>query len=280
MTQHARAELFHRLHAPDADGILVLPNAWDAMSARMVEEAGARAIATTSAGVSWALGRRDGHGLAREDMLDVVRRIVATVRVPVTADVEGGYGAGTANDVAETVRGVIGAGAVGINLEDTSGSDATSLIGTFEQAKRISAARKAAEAEGVRLYINARTDAYLYAIGAPEGRFDESERRARIFMDAGASGVFVPGVIDAPTIGHLASAIAAPLNILAAPGAPSIAELKDLGVARVSVGGALARSVMAHVRDAARELFQQGTYDALRGGIPFSEANGFFPAIE
>ena len=276
MTVQADAETFRRLHQRDLGSILVLPNAWDAMSARMVELAGARAIATTSSGASWSLGRRDGEGLTRDEMIGVVRRIVATVRVPVTADVEGGYGNGSADAVAETVRAVIGAGAVGINLEDTSAGNALSLIETSAQAERISAARKAADAEGVMLYINARTDAYLNAIGALDGRFDESVRRAHIYMEAGASGIFVPGVVDAATIERLAGAIAAPLNILAAPGAPNTSELFQLGVARVSVGGALTRSVMAHIRTAAEELFRDGTYDSLRGGIPFAEADGLF----
>ena len=180
MTLHDRAERFHSLHEPAADGILVLPNVWDAMSARIVEESGAKAIATTSAGVSWSLGRRDGEGLTREEMIGVVRRIVATVRVPVSADVEGGYGMGSPADVSETVRAVLGAGAVGINLEDTSSRDSKKLIRSSAQAERIEAARRAAEAEGVPLYINARTDAFLYGIGAAETRFDDTVRRARI----------------------------------------------------------------------------------------------------
>ena len=276
MTVHDRAERFRRLHQPDAEGILVLPNAWDAMSARVVEEAGASAIATTSAGVSWSLGRRDGEGLTREEMIGVVRRIAATVRIPVTADVEGGYGTGSPGDVAETVRAVIGAGAVGINLEDTSSRDSQSLIRSSAQAERIAAARQAAEAEGVPLYINARTDAFLFGIGAPATRFDDTVRRARIYVAAGADGIFVPGVTDAATIESLVHAFEAPLNILAAPGAPSVSELRALGVARVSVGGALTRSAMAHIRSVAEELFRHGTYDSLRGGIAFGEADALF----
>ncbi|MES2179144.1 MAG: isocitrate lyase/phosphoenolpyruvate mutase family protein [Gemmatimonadota bacterium] len=276
MIQTDKAEHFQRLHSRGAPNVLVLPNAWDAASARIVELAGARAIATTSSGVSWSLGRPDGHGVMRGEMIDVVRRIVSAVSVPVTADIEGGYGSGSPDDVAETVRATIGAGAVGINLEDTDPADATALIEIAAQARRIDAARTAAAAEGVALFINLRTDAYLFHIGEADDRFDETVRRARAYLDAGANGIFIPGVVHAPTISRLVNSIDAPINILAGPGAPSIQELGALGVARVSVGGALARSAMAQVRRAATELFAAGTYDSLSGAIPNSEANELF----
>ena len=280
MIVNDRAERFRRLHQPDAGSILVLPNVWDAMSARIVEEAGARALATTSAGVSWSLGRRDGERLTREEMIGVVRRIVSAVQVPVTADVEGGYGSGSPGDVAETVRAVIAAGAAGINLEDTSSRDSQSLIRSSAQAERLEAARQAAEAEGVPLFINARTDAYLFGIGDPATRFDDTVRRARIYKEAGADGIFVPGVTDVATIERLVQAIEAPLNILASPGAPSTSELRQLGVARVSVGGALTRSAMAHIRTVAEELLRDGTYESLRGGIAFGDADGLFAPVK
>ncbi len=276
MTQHDRAVSFHRLHQPGAGVILVLPNAWDAMSARLIEEAGARAIATTSSGVSWALGRPDGHGLTRDEMIGAVGRVADSVSVPVTADVEGGYGSGTPGDVGETVRRVIGAGAVGINLEDGTGRDTRVLLETARQAERIAAARDAAEAEGVNLFINARVDIYLRQVGAEDARLDETVRRALAYTAAGADGVFVPGVIDAPTIRRLAASVGAPLNVMAGPGAPNTAELRELGVARVSVGPAITLSVMAHVRRAAVEVLREGTYETLRDGMPFPEANGLF----
>lgn len=280
MIVNDRAERFRRLHQPDAASILVLPNVWDVMSARIVEEAGARALATTSAGVSWSLGRRDGERLTREEMIGVVRRIVSAVQVPVTADVEGGYGNGSPGDVAETVRAVIAAGAAGINLEDTSSRDSQSLIRSSAQAERLEAARQAAEAEGVPLFINARTDAYLFGIGDPATRFDDTVRRARIYKKAGADGIFVPGVTDAATIERLVQAIEAPLNILASPGAPSTSELRQLGVARVSIGGALTRSAMAYIRTVAEELLRDGTYESLRGGIAFGDADGLFAPVK
>ena len=164
-----RADAFRRLHQREAGSILVLPNAWDAMSARVIEEAGARAIATTSAGVAWALGRADGEGLTRDQMINAIERIARVVRVPVTADVERGYGDGTPADVAETVRRVIGAGAVGINLEDAPGRDGATLMEVDEQGERIAAAREAASGEGVELFINARVDAVPGAGGAAGG---------------------------------------------------------------------------------------------------------------
>lgn len=272
--QH-RASEFRRLHAREGGRPLVLPNAWDAMSARLVEEAGARAIATTSAGISWALGVPDGQGASRDAMLAAVRVIAEAVRVPVTADVESGYGAGTPEDVAETVRGVLAAGAVGINLEDAPGRDGAPLLDAEEQAERIMAAREAARAEGVELFINARTDPYVRKGVDEATRFDESVRRATRYLAAGADGIFVP--LAAPgDIARLAAAIDAPLNVIAGPGSPSIAELGAMGVARVSLGPHLARAVMAHVRRAAAEVLTAGTYESLREQVTSPEANALF----
>ena len=278
MSQHALADRFRRLHAPGADPILVLPNAWDAMSARLVEAAGATAIATTSAGISWALGHPDGQGLTRDAMLAAVRVIVEAVRVPVTADVESGYGAGTPEDVAETTRGVIEAGAVGLNLEDAPGEHGAPVLTMEAQVALVAAARAAASSAGVDLFINARTDVVLRKVGDESGRFAETIRRAQAYVAAGASGIFVPGVADAETIQRLAAAVGAPLNVIGGPGLPSVPELRALGVARVSVGPGLARAVMAQIRRAATELLGAGTYGALREQIPSPEANALFAA--
>lgn len=275
-TRSDLATAFRRLHHPGDGSILVLPNAWDASSARVIEQAGARAIATTSAGVSWALGRPDGEGLTRAQMVEAVRRMAGSVRVPVTADVESGYGSGSPEDVAETVRAVVDAGAVGINLEDAPGREGAPLLRPEEHAVRIAAARAAG---GPALFINARVDVYLRQVGAESGRLDETVRRARLYTEAGADGVFVPGVVEAGTISRLVKAIGAPLNIMASFGAPSVGELADLGVARVSVGPAIARAAMATIRAAARELLDAGTYDAIAGGVPFAEADSLFAAV-
>lgn len=274
-TQRERAAHFRGLHSRPP--LVLPPNAWDAASARVIERAGATAIATTSAGVAWTYGRRDGEQLTRDDMLEVVARITRTVNVPVTADVEGGYGTGSIRDVDQTVRRVVEVGAVGINLEDSPGKDGAGLLAADAHAERIRAAREGARAAGGDIVINARTDVYLYEIGAPETRFDETVARARHYLAAGADCIFVPGVRDAATISALVRAIAAPINILAGPGAPTIAELRELGVARVSLGPRLVEAALAATQVAAREVLQSGTYASLAGNLSFSEIQGLFP---
>ena len=273
MTQRDRAALLRRLHDLRP---LVLPNAWDAASARVVERAGARAVATTSAGVSWSCGRRDGGRLSRDEAAAAVRRIVSAVGVPVTADVEGGYGAGTAGDVADTVRAVVAAGAAGVNLEDAPGRGGGALLAPEEHAERVRAARQAAFNAGGDLVINARTDVYLAAGAAPETRFEEAVRRANRYLAAGADCVFVPGVQDTETIGALVRAVDGPVNVMVGPGAPGVADLGRLGVARVSVGPAIALAALAAADRAARELVEAGTYRALETGLSFGEADGLF----
>ncbi|MBA3316647.1 MAG: isocitrate lyase/phosphoenolpyruvate mutase family protein [Gemmatimonadales bacterium] len=279
MTRQDQALDFRRRHLPGAATILVLPNAWDAMSARVIEEAGAPAIATTSSGVSWSLGRPDGEGLTRDEMIAAVRRIAGAVAVPVSADIEGGYGSGTPEDVAETVAAVIAAGAVGVNLEDAARGGEEGLLETSRQVDRIAAARAAATARG-ELFVNARVDTYLRSVGPANKRLEETVGRARAYVAAGADGIFVPGVVDAPTVRLLAGAIEAPLNVMAGPGAPSIAELRELGVARVSVGPSIALAALGAIRRAATEILSHGTYDEMRGAVDFSEADGLFPRGE
>jgi 2-methylisocitrate lyase-like PEP mutase family enzyme len=202
--------------------------------------------------------------------------MVQTVAVPVTADIEGGYGSGSTHDVAETVDALIAIGAVGINLEDSPGRDGELLLTPELHAERIRAAREAALAAGGDLVINARTDVYLFQVGAPETRFDAAVERANLYRAAGADCLFVPGVIDADTIAALVRAIDGPLNIMAMPGAPSASQLGQLGVARVSVGPAITQAALSTTRRAARELLEQGTYGTLEDSLPFGEVNGMF----
>ncbi|TCC20103.1 isocitrate lyase/PEP mutase family protein [Kribbella speibonae] len=225
---------------------LVLPNAWDAGSARAIEAAGATAIATTSAGVAWAAGVDDAGGLNRKSAIAALRAICAAVSVPVTADIEAGYG-----DVAATVAGVIEAGAVGINLED---STARVLDDPLVHAERIKAARAAA---GIDLVINARTDTHLF------GDRTGTVKRAKIYADAGADLLFVPGVVDAPTIAELVRESPLPLNVMVGPGAPTVAELADLGVVRISIGPAITSAAYDLATAAAKELLTSGTYTTL-----------------
>jgi 2-methylisocitrate lyase-like PEP mutase family enzyme len=272
-SQAERAAHFRQLHTRRP---LILPNAWDAASARVIEQAGAQAIATTSAAVSWTLGRGDGQKVTREEMIQVIRFITRTVEVPVTADIEGGYGTGSAQDIAETVRQVVAAGAAGINLEDTPGLNGETLLAPEVHAERIRAARESASAAGGDLVVNARIDVYLFQVGAPETRFDETVRRAKIYRAAGADCLFVPGVRDAETIGALVRAIDGPVNVMAGPGSPDVAELGRLGVARVSLGPAVALAALAATRQAAREVLEHGTYRSLEQSLPFGEVNGLF----
>lgn len=276
MTRQDLAKAFRAMHLADAPTLLVLPNAWDAMSARIIEEAGAPAIATTSSGVSWSLGRPDNEGLTRTEMVDAVRRIAATVSVPVTADIESGYGRGSPADVAETVRSIIGAGAVGINLEDTPGDDRDTLLEPVLQGERIAASRAAALREGVEVFINARIDVFLRRIGPPGKWFDEAVRRAHHYEDEGADGVFFPGVSDAQTIERLTATIGAPVNIMVGPDSLTTAELHKLGVRRVSLGPVIPQAIMAHISLAAREVLFAGTYATLTDGMPFEAANALF----
>ncbi|MGW4499605.1 isocitrate lyase/PEP mutase family protein [Micromonospora sp. NPDC004336] len=269
-THQQHAELLHSLHRPGSP--LVLPNAWDAASARIVADCGAAAVATTSAGVSWSLGARDGDELDRERALAVVARVAAAVAVPVTADIESGYAADPAG-VGRTVTDVLAAGAVGVNIEDAAPAGTAPLRPVDEQCARIRAAREAADAAGVRLFVNARTDVFLRAVGDPADRLAETLRRASAYRAAGADGVFVPGVVDAKTIGALVDGIDGPVNVLAGPGAPPVATLAGLGVARVSLGSALAEAAYGLVRRAATEALRSGSYDSLDGGMGYGELN-------
>ncbi|TKT03958.1 isocitrate lyase/PEP mutase family protein [Streptomyces lasalocidi] len=264
-----RALAFRALHVPGRP--LVLPNAWDAASARLVEDAGAAAVATTSAGLAWALGAADGDRLGREAALRAVADVVAAVRVPVSADVESGYATDPAG-VADTVRAVLAAGAVGINIEDALHEGDAPLRPVAEQAERIAAARAAADAQGVPLFVNARIDTFLRGAGG----VDLTLERAAAFVAAGADGVFVPGAVDPGTVRLLVEGVRAPLNVMAGPGAPPVAELAGLGVARVSVGSGIAQAAHALVRRAARELLDAGTYGSLAGGLDYGELNTLF----
>jgi AhpD family alkylhydroperoxidase len=258
--------------------ILVLPNAWDVASAVTFEAAGARALATTSAGVAAALGYADGERLPRDLMIEAVRRIAEAVKVPLTADMEAGYGR-RPEQVAETARRLLAAGAIGMNLEDGTGDPQRPLRDGADQVERIHAIREAAAAAGVPLVLNARVDVYIAQVGDPHGRLAETVRRAHAYREAGADSLFVPAVDDPALIGTLVREIGAPLNILAGPGTPSIAELETLGVARVSVGAYLMRASLTFARDAARELLQEGTYSRLGspGMMTYRELNELMP---
>lgn len=271
--QQNKAEKFRDLHSgPET---LILPNVWDVASARVVEQCGFKAIATTSAGVAFSLGYPDGQKISCEEMLAQVARIARKVEAPVTADVEAGYG-DRPEDAARTARGVIEAGAVGMNLEDATGDPQHPLFELSLQLEKIRAIREAATNLRVSIVLNARTDVYLLQLGDADKRYDQAVRRLQSFREAGADCVFLPGLRDAPTIGRLIADLRCPLNILAGPGSPSLPELHKLGVARVSLGSGPMRAAMGTLRRIADELAGDGTYKAMEAAPSHAEMNQLF----
>lgn len=247
------AETFRRLHAgPD---LLILPNAWDAGSARVIETLGAKAVATSSAAVCWSHGYADGHHLPIALLAQTVAEITRVVSVPVTCDSEGGYADDPAT-VGENIARIIDAGAVGINIED--GRETPEL-----HAAKIGAVRKAADKAGVTLFINARTDVYLKRLAEPEGAVDEVLRRAAIYRDAGADGLFAPGVVIASEISAIAAGCGLPLNVMARPGLPKGPELQALGARRISSATGLGRAALAALNAATVHFLATGDSDAL-----------------
>jgi len=268
--EQAKAASFRVLHS--GREILLLPNVWDVASARLIEESGFKAAATSSAGIAFSLGYPDGQRISREEMLAVIARIAKAVRIPVTADVEAGYGK-TPEEAGRTARAVVEAGAVGMNLEDAIGDSPSVLVELPLQLEKIRAVREMASRLRIPLVLNARTDMYLLQIGDPAERYDETVRRLSAFREAGADCVFAPGLRDAPTIGRLVADLKCPVNILAGPGSPSVPELSKLGVARVSLGSATMRATVGCLRRIAEELKATGTYSKLEDAPSHAEMN-------
>jgi 2-methylisocitrate lyase-like PEP mutase family enzyme len=267
----SKADAFRNMH--QAPPMLILPNAWDVVTARLFVKAGARAIATTSAGIAATLGYADGQNVPRELMLEAIARIANAVDVPVTADIESGY-ADSPKELGESIRPVINAGAIGVNLEDATGDASQPLFTMEQQIERIRAAHKAAENANVPVVINARTDVYLAKVGEPAGRFAETVRRLTAYREAGADCLFVPGVTDMATLTQLVQSVVGPINVLAGSGMPPVADLQRIGIARLSVGSGIMRATLALARDAADELLQKGTYNTfLDRNISYSEVN-------
>lgn len=263
------------LHVPGNP--LVLPNAWDASSAWVIAQAGALAIATSSAACAWSIGRADGNRMERSEAIDAIRRIASAVDVPVTADIETGYGAsepGDADDDAlrETTAAVLDAGVVGVNLEDSGGDP---LYPIAAAAHRISVVRRAADRAGVALHINARCDVFFAPVGDVADRLALTLERAAAYIEAGASSIFVPGVRDLATIERLTSGTSVPVNVLAGTGTATVAELAGAGVGRISVGSSLNLTMLATLRETVTALLNAGSFDTLRG-IPYPEANSYF----
>lgn len=257
------AHVFRRLHD---GGLLVLANAWDGGSARLIESLGAKAIATTSAGVSWSHGYADGDLLPVPLLVASVADIARAVSVPISVDVEGGYST-DADRVGEVVADVIGAGAVGINVEDGTGAPDL-LCSKIERCKRAGARR------GVDLFVNARTDVYLRNLVPGDRRIEETLARAERYRAAGADGIFVPGVTDAAEIRSIATAVPLPLNVLARPGLPPAPDLEKLGVRRLSAGSWIAAAAFGRAASAVAGFLQGGASEPLaEGAMTYAEIN-------
>ena len=271
--QMKKAELLRALHHAEAP--LVLPNIWDAGSAVLAADAGFPAMATASAGVAWAHGRPDGEKLDRGEMLEVVARIANRVRLPLTADMEAGYGT-TPADVAETVAKTLEAGAVGINLEDGI-SYATGTVFEMSAAiERITSARAAAKTAGIHLVINARTDVYFGEQRSITEKFKEAVARANAYLSAGADCAFVIAVRDTTTIAELVREIHGPVNIIAGSPTLDINTLARLGVKRISLAGGLAGNVLGGFKAALEEIRDNGTTGFLEKGLAHTELNHLY----
>lgn len=268
-----RAQALRRMH--DRSTILLLPNAWDAGSARLFARRGFAAIATTSAGMAWSLGYADGERAPLAEVLAAIARMTRVVDLPVTADIETGYGE-TPAQVAATVRAVIAAGAVGINIEDGAPGHGA-LRPPAVAAARVRAAREAADAAGVPIVINARVDNWMqHEEGAAAPRLADAVQRAKAYLAAGADCIYPIGLADGATLAALVQAIDAPVNVAAGPGVPGLAELARLGVARVSTATRFATLALAAVDRAAAAMQESGRFDGLAAGFTYADAQRLF----
>ncbi len=274
----ARAEAFRRLH--HGEEVLLLPNVWDVVSAKLYEEEGFPAVGTTSAGIASTLGYPDGQRISIEETAAIVRRIAARVDIPVSADIEAGY-ADSPEQVALAARAVLEAGAAGINLEDSlsgCGIDHyTTLFDVSSQHAKIAAIRAMAEAEGVPLVINARTDVFL--VKTVGDRVGCAIERGNAYLAAGADCVFVPdmGNLSEEELVRLVEGLGGPLNVIAGERTPSIGRLKEIGVARLSFGPRPMRTALWELQRMAREWLAEGTYEQmLRGELGYADVNGWF----
>ena len=261
------AATFRRLHQNTTP--LRLANAWDAGSARLIESVGAPAIATTSAGVAWALGYPDGDALPIKDLAAVVAAITRIIHIPLSVDAEGGYAADPAG-VGENIAALIDAGAVGINIEDGAGSPDL-LAAKIERIRRVAAGK------GIDLFVNARVDVYLRGLVPEADRVAEVIARAGRYRDAGADGIFVPALVDPAAIRRVVEATPLPVNLLAWKGLPPAAELAALGVRRLSAGSGICQSLWGRAAGLAKAFLAEGASGPLaEGAMTHPEINALF----
>jgi len=270
ISQAAKAEEFRRLH--NRKSVLVLPNAWDVPSARVFEDEGFPAVATSSAGLMVSLGYPDGEDIPAKEFDQAVRRIARVLSVPLSADVVGGFG-DTPEGVAKSVKEVIAAGAVGINIEDFTHST-KKLLPAEKQVARLKALVRLRKSLSVPFVINARTDALRFGSGDEDAKLEEAIRRAESYRDLGADCVYPMGLTDAAPISRFVKTLDFPVNVMVRKGLPSVPELQRLGVARVSFGPSASYAAMGLLKRASREILEKGTFAALvEGAINFDELN-------
>jgi 2-methylisocitrate lyase-like PEP mutase family enzyme len=262
--QKEKAELFLKYHHDKE--ILVLLNSWDIGSSKLIEASGYKAIATTSMGIAASLGYPDCEIIQLSEMIEAITGIVNGVQVPVTVDIEAGYG-DNLNEILDSIKKIIATGIVGINIEDSIDLNPI-LIDELEFCERISAIRALSDSMGFHLVINARTDSFYTSLGSPREILFDSIKRGNKYREAGADCIFIQPVWEKETISTLVKEINAPINILSNPtigvGAPlSVSELQDLGVARLSLGSSLMKATLALIKKVADELSEKGTYNIL-----------------
>jgi 2-methylisocitrate lyase-like PEP mutase family enzyme len=267
-TQKEKAETFLRFHQDEE--MLVLLNSWDVGSSKLIEACGYKAIATTSMGIAASLGYPDCQVIQLSEMIDAITGIVNGVQVPVTVDVEAGYG-NTLKEIVDSVGRIVATGIVGINIEDSIDLNPV-LIDEMEFCERISAIRALSDSLGFHLVINARTDSFYTSSSSTREKLSESIRRGNKYREAGADCIFVQPVWERETISTLVREINAPINILSNPGIgagtpPSVRELQDLGVARLSLGSGLMKATLALIKKVADELSEKGTYNVLSDAL-------------
>jgi 2-methylisocitrate lyase-like PEP mutase family enzyme len=269
-SQADKAQDFRGLH--HAKRMLILPNAWDVPSARVFENAGFPAVATSSAGLMVSLGYPDGEVMDRDEFVSAVRRIARVLLVPLSVDIVAGFGK-TTKEVLTTVKAILRAGGIGINIEDFV--HATKKLYPIErQVENVRGIRKLGDTVGIPLVINARTDALRFGTGDEEAKFAEAVRRAIAYRDAGADCVYPMGLIEAVSIRRFLKELDFPINVMVRKGLPPITDLENLGVARVSFGPSASYAAMGLLKRAAKEVLEKGTYGNLvDGAISFDELN-------
>ena len=271
--QKTLAEEFLKLHHEPQ--ILLLPNAWDVVTTKIYEQLGFRAIGTTSAGIAATLGYPDGEVMTLEENLSVVKRIIKSTNLPVSVDIEGGYSSNIEGAV-KAADAALEIGAVGVNLEDSTGDNNNPFFDVSEVVERIKGIRSMAEVREIQLVINLRTDVYMLSEDDPRIKFRHTVERANIFKEAGADCIFVPdmGNLNEKIIKEFVKEIDAPLNIIAADNIPPVQKLEEIGVARLSFGPRPMRAMLALLVRMKKELLEKGTYEIMSSDmLSYSEIN-------